>query len=115
MMKKIFSIFTSFSFGCNKSLLNKIGKEKYYVLIKDEGVVEDQQRIYDLPAYNKDRNDGKLKGHAFLCLYVNEDIKKFIDVKTYEEVKKENLVVKVKGKRIITKYSTKKNSNILSA
>ncbi len=69
--EKNFSIFTSFSFGCNRSILNKIGKERYYVLIKDEGVVEDQQRIYDLPAYNQDRNDGKHKGHAFLCLYVN--------------------------------------------
>ncbi|MFA2693779.1 YxeA family protein [Bacillus mycoides] len=116
-MKKIFAlfailtVFAVFSFGCDIRSLKLYGKGKYYVQIKGEGEIKDKTRVYTLPAYDEEgaekkisftshkaENDKKLKEDAFLRLYVSEDNDKSVDVKSYEEVKKEDLPEKVKKK-----------------
>ena len=125
-MKKFLAIitlcllFSSFTIGCERASLNRIGKDVYYVQIKGEGdteKVEDRNlRNYTLPAYDEDgvkkqitfrstkkENDQKLKEDAFLRLYVDQDDNNkkeisSIEVKSYEEIQKADLPEKVKDK-----------------
>ncbi|MGG3536543.1 YxeA family protein [Bacillus tropicus] len=113
-------LFSSFTIGCKRASLNRIGKDVYYVQIKGEGdteKVEDRNlRNYTLPAYDEDgvkkqitfrstkkENDQKLKEDAFLRLYVDQDDNNkkeisSIEVKSYEEIQKADLPEKVKDK-----------------
>ena len=113
-------LFSSFTIGCERASLNRIGKDVYYVQIKGEGdteKVEDRNlRNYTLPAYDEDgvkkqitfrstkkENDQKLKEDAFLLLYVDQDDNNkkeisSIEVKSYEEIQKADLPEKVKDK-----------------
>ncbi|EEK44849.1 Hypothetical Cytosolic Protein [Bacillus thuringiensis serovar tochigiensis BGSC 4Y1] len=113
-------LFSSFTIGCERASLNRIGKDVYYVQIKGEGdteKVEDRNlRNYTLPAYDEDgvkkqitfrstkkENDQKLKEDAFLRLYVDQDDNNkkeisSIEVKSYEEIQKADLPEKVKDK-----------------
>ncbi|MBE7117702.1 YxeA family protein [Bacillus paranthracis] len=113
-------LFSSFTIGCERASLNRIGKDVYYVQIKGEGdteKVEDRNlRNYTLPAYDEDgvkkqitfrstkkENDQKLKEDAFLSLYVDQDDNNkkeisSIEVKSYEEIQKADLPEKVKDK-----------------
>ncbi|GAB6458943.1 YxeA family protein [Bacillus cereus] len=113
-------LFSSFTIGCERGSLNRIGKDVYYVQIKGEGdteKVEDRNlRNYTLPAYDEDgakkqitfrsikkENDQKLKEDAFLRLYVDKDDNNkkeisSIEVKSYEEIQKADLPEKVKDK-----------------
>ncbi|WP_242239282.1 YxeA family protein [Bacillus cereus group sp. BfR-BA-01309] len=125
-MKKFLSIitlcllFSSFTIGCERASLNRIGKDVYYVQIKGEGTIEKVEgrnlRNYTLPAYDEDgvkkqitfrskkaANEHKLNEKAFLCLYVDQDDKSkneisSIEVKSYEEVQEADLPAKVKEK-----------------
>ncbi|HDR7968814.1 YxeA family protein [Bacillus pacificus] len=125
-MKKFLAIitlcllFSSFTIGCERASLNRIGKDVYYVQIKGEGTIQKIEgknlRNYTLPAYDKDgvkkqitfrstkkENDHKLNENAFLCLYVDQDDKSkneisSIEVKSYEEVQEADLPAKVKEK-----------------
>lgn len=124
-MKKFLAIitlcllFSSFTIGCERASLNRIGKDVYYVQIKGEGdteKVEDRNlRNYTLPAYDEDgvkkqitfrstkkENDHKLNENAFLRLYVDQDDNKkeisSIEVKSYEEIQKSDLPTKVQEK-----------------
>ncbi|MED0989388.1 YxeA family protein [Bacillus nitratireducens] len=125
-MKKFLAIislcllFSSFTIGCERASLNRIGKDVYYVQIKGEGTIEKVEgrnlRNYTLPAYDeagikkqitfrstKKENDHKLNENAFLCLYVDQDDNNkneisSIEVKSYEEIQKEDLPEKVKEK-----------------
>ncbi|WP_410982471.1 YxeA family protein [Bacillus cereus] len=116
----LFALFSSFAIGCERASLNRIGKDVYYVQIKGEGEMEKVEgknlRNYTLPAYDengvekkvtfrskKTSNDHKLNENAFLCIYVDQDNEKktdisSIEVKSYEEVQKEDLPTKVKEK-----------------
>ena len=113
-------LFSSFTIGCERASLNRIGKDVYYVQIKGEGdteKVEDRNlRNYTFPAYDEDgvkkqitfrstkkENDQKLKEDAFLRLYVDQDDNNkkeisSIEVKSYEEIQKADLPEKVKDK-----------------
>ena len=57
-------LFSSFTIGCERASLNRIGKDVYYVQIKGEGdteKVEDRNlRNYTLPAYDEDGVKNKL-------------------------------------------------------
>jgi len=125
-MKKLFAVitlcllFSSFTIGCERSSLNSIGKDVYYVQIKGEGTIEKVEgrslRNYTLPAYDEDgvkkqitfrstkkENNHKLNEDAFLSIYVDQDDKdkneiSSIEVKSYEEIQKEDLPKKVKEK-----------------
>ncbi|MEN1936029.1 YxeA family protein [Paenibacillus sp. 102] len=116
----VFALFSSFAIGCERASLNRFGKDVYYVQIKGVGEVEKVEgknlRNYTLPAYDengvekkvrfrskKTSNDHKLNENAFLCIYVDQDNEKktdisSIEVKSYEEVPKEDLPTKVKEK-----------------
>lgn len=116
----LYLLFSSFTIGCERASLNRIGKDVYYVQIKGEGdteKVEDRNlRNYTLPAYDEDgvkkqitfrstkkENDHKLNENAFLRLYVDQDDdnKKeisSIEVKSYEEIQKSDLPTKVQEK-----------------
>ena len=125
-MKKFLAIITlcllffSFTIGCERASLNRIGKDVYYMQIKGEGTIEKVDgrnlRNYTLPAYDEDgvkkqitfrstkkENDHKLNDNAFLRLYVDQDdidkneISSF-EVKSYEEIQKVDLPGKVKEK-----------------
>ncbi|HDR7489199.1 YxeA family protein, partial [Bacillus pacificus] len=95
-MKKFLTIitlcllFSSFTIGCERASLNRIGKDVYYVQIKGEGTIEKVEgrnlRNYTLPAYDengvkkqitfrstKKENDHKLNEDALLRLFVNQD------------------------------------------
>ncbi|QEL68714.1 MULTISPECIES: YxeA family protein [unclassified Bacillus cereus group] len=95
-MKKFLAIitlcllFSSFTIGCERASLNRIGKDVYYMQIKGEGTIEKVDgrnlRNYTLPAYDEDgvkkqitfrstkkENDHKLNEDAFLRLYVDQD------------------------------------------
>ncbi|MED0973257.1 YxeA family protein [Bacillus paramycoides] len=113
-------LFTSFTIGCERASLNRIGKDVYYVQIKGEGAIEKVEgrslRNYTLPAYDEDgvkkqitfrstkkENDHKLNENAFLRLYVDQKDKdkneiSSIEVKSYEEIQEADLPKKVKGK-----------------
>ena len=113
-------LFSSFTIGCERASLNRIGKDVYYVQIKGEGdteKVEDRNlRKYTWPPYDEDgvkkqitfrstkkENDQKLKEDAFLRLYVDQDDNNkkeisSIEVKSYEEIQKADLPEKVKDK-----------------
>ncbi|MDA1801985.1 YxeA family protein [Bacillus cereus group sp. BY6-1LC] len=113
-------LFSSFTIGCERASLNRIGKDVYYVQIKGEGDTEKVEgrnlRNYTLPAYDEDgvkkqitfrstkkENDQKLKEDAFLRLYVDQDDNNkkeisSIEVKSYEEIQKADLPEKVKDK-----------------
>ncbi|KAB2441497.1 YxeA family protein [Bacillus luti] len=125
-MKKFLAIitlcllFSSFTIGCERASLNRIGKDVYYVQIEGEGDTEKVEgrnlRNYTLPAYDeggvkkqitfrstKKENDHKLNENAFLRLYVDQDDdnKKeisSIEVKSYEEIQKSDLPTKVQEK-----------------
>ncbi|MGG0727903.1 YxeA family protein [Bacillus paramycoides] len=125
-MKKFFAVitlcllFSSFTIGCERASLNRIGKDVYYVQIKGEGAIEKVEgrslRNYTFPAYDEDgvkkqitfrstkkENDHKLNENAFLRLYVDQDDKNIneissIEVKSYEEIQKADLPKKVKEK-----------------
>ena len=125
-MKKFLAIitlcllFSSFTIGCERASLNRIGKDVYYVQIKGEGTIEKVEgrnlRNYTLPAYDEDgakkqitfrskkaSNEHKLNENAFLCLYVDQDDNSkneisSIEVKSYEEIQKTDLPKKVKDK-----------------
>ncbi|HHL3304390.1 TPA: YxeA family protein, partial [Bacillus cereus] len=113
-------LFSSFTIGCERASLNRIGKDVYYVQIQGEGTIEKVEgrnlRNYTLPAYDEDgvkkqitfrskkaSNEHKLNENAFLCLYIDQDDKSkneisSIEVKSYEEVPEADLPVKVKEK-----------------
>ncbi|GLV66344.1 hypothetical protein Bmyc01_50130 [Bacillus mycoides] len=113
-------IFSSFTIGCERASLNRIGKDVYYVQIKGEGDTEKVEgrnlRNYTLPAYDEDgvkkqitfrstkkENDHKLNEGAFLRLYVDQDDNNkneisSIEVKSYEEIQKADLPKKIKEK-----------------
>ncbi|PGA91553.1 YxeA family protein [Bacillus toyonensis] len=125
-MKKLFAVmtlcllFSSFTIGCERASLNRIGKDVYYVQIKGEGAIEKVEgrslRNYTLPACDEDgvkkqitfrstkkENDHKLNDNAFLRLYVDQDDAdkneiSSIEVKSYEEIQKVDLSGKVKEK-----------------
>ncbi|MGE6536247.1 YxeA family protein [Bacillus luti] len=125
-MKKFLAIitlcllFSSFTIGCERASLNRIGKDVYYVQIEGEGTIEKVEgrnlRNYTLSAYDEDgvkkqitfrstkkENDHKLNENAFLRLYVDQDDKdkneiSSIDVKSYEEIQKSDLPTKVQEK-----------------
>ncbi|MBG9598471.1 YxeA family protein [Bacillus mycoides] len=125
-MKKFLSIITlsllfcNLTIGCERASLNRIGKDVYYVQIKGEGFIEKIEgrnlRNYTLPAYDEDgvrkqitfrskkqSNDQKLNEKAFLCIYVDQENKdkneiSSIEVKSYEEIQKADLPLKVKEK-----------------
>ncbi|MGE7881510.1 YxeA family protein [Bacillus sp. NPDC094077] len=125
-MKKLFTVitlcllFSSFTIGCERASLNRIGKDVYYVQIKGEGAIEKVEGRslwnYTLPAYDEDgvkkqitfrstkkENDHKLNDNAFLRLYVDQDDTdkneiSSIEVKSYEEIQKADLPEKVKEK-----------------
>ncbi len=69
-MKKFLAIislcllFSSFTIGCERASLNRIGKDVYYVQIKGEGSIEKVEgrnlRNYTLPAYDEDGVKKKL-------------------------------------------------------
>lgn len=113
-------LFFSFTIGCERASLNKIGKDVYYMQIKGEGAIEKVDgrnlRNYTLPAYHEDgvkkqitfrstkkENDHKLNEDAFLRLYVDQDDNSkneisSIEVKSYKEIQKTDLPKKVKDK-----------------
>ncbi|OJE44018.1 cytoplasmic protein [Bacillus proteolyticus] len=113
-------LFSSFTIGCERASLNRIGKDVYYVQIKGEGNTEKVEgrnlRNYTLPAYDEDgvkkqitfrstkkENDHKLNEDAFLRLYVDQDDNNkneisSIEVKSYEEIQKADLPKKIKEK-----------------
>ncbi|MED2761076.1 YxeA family protein [Bacillus thuringiensis] len=113
-------LFFSFTIGCERALLNRIGKDVYYMQIKGEGTIEKVNdrnlRNYTLPAYDEDgvkkqitfrstkkENAHKLNEDAFLRLYVDQDDdskneRSSIEVKSYEEIQKADLPEKVKDK-----------------
>ncbi|HFK1802382.1 TPA: YxeA family protein [Bacillus cereus] len=125
-MKKFLAIITlcllffSFTIGCERASLNRIGKDVYYMQIKDEGTIEKVDhrnlRNYTLSAYDEDgvkkqitfrstkkENNHKLNEDAFLRLYVDQDDNSnneisSIEVKSYEEIQKADLPEKVKDK-----------------
>ncbi|MDA2274208.1 cytoplasmic protein [Bacillus thuringiensis] len=118
-MKKFLAIITlcllffSFTIGCERASLNRIGKDVYYIQIKGEGTIEKVDgrnlRNYTLPAYDEDgvkkqitfrstkkENAHKLNEDAFLRLYVDQDDNSkneisSIEVKSYEEIQKADL------------------------
>ncbi|MED1512557.1 YxeA family protein [Bacillus proteolyticus] len=116
----VFILFSSLVIGCERASLNRIGKDMYYVQIKGEGEVEKIEgytlRNYTLPAYDengvkkkvtfrskKASKDHKLNENAFLCLYISQadENKTEIsskEVKSYEEIQKDDLPSKVKEK-----------------
>ncbi|WP_242215022.1 YxeA family protein [Bacillus cereus group sp. BfR-BA-01383] len=116
----VFILFSSLAIGCERASLNRIGKDVYYVQIKGEGKVEEVEghtlRNYTLPAYDengvkkkvtfrskKSSKDKKLNENAFLCLYVSQDDENktevsSTEVKSYEEIQKDDLPSKVKEK-----------------
>lgn len=136
-MKKFLAIITlcllffSFTIGCERASLNRIGKDVYYMQIKGEGTIEKVDgrnlRNYTLPAYDEDgvkkqitfrstkkENNHKLNEDAFLRLYVDQDDNSkneisSIEVKSYEEIQKADLPEKVKDKFTIKK-KTKENA-----
>ncbi|CUB08636.1 hypothetical protein BN2127_JRS1_00418 [Bacillus cereus] len=116
----VFILFSSLAIGCERASLNRIGKDTYYVQIKGEGEVEKVEgytlRNYTLPAYDenglekrvtfrskKTSKDHKLNENAFLCLYISQDDENKTEisskeVKSYEEIQKDDLPSKVKEK-----------------
>ncbi|OJD69833.1 YxeA family protein [Bacillus sp. NH11B] len=116
----VFILFSSLVIGCERASLNRIGKDMYYVQIKGEGEVEKIEgytlRNYTLPAYDengvkkkvtfrskKASKDHKLNENAFLCLYISQadENKTEIsskEVKSYEEIQKDDVPSKVKEK-----------------
>ncbi|KAB2451850.1 YxeA family protein [Bacillus sp. CH126_4D] len=116
----LYLLFSSFTIGCERASLNRIGKDVYYVQIQGEGTIEKVEgktlRNYTLPAYDEDgvkkqitfrskktSNDHKLNEKAFLRLYIDQDDNNkneisSIEVKSYEEVQEADLPVKVKEK-----------------
>ena len=117
-MKKFLAIITlcllffSFTIGCERASLNRIGKDVYYMQIKGEGTIEKVDgrnlRNYTAPAYDEDgvknklhlevqkENNHKLNEDAFLRLYVDQDDNSnneisSIEVKSYEEIQKTDL------------------------
>ncbi|HDR7902419.1 TPA: YxeA family protein [Bacillus cereus] len=125
-MKKFLAIITlcllffSFTIGCERASLNRIGKDVYYMQIKGEGTIEKidhrNLRNYTLSAFDEDgvkkqitfrstkkENNHKLNEDAFLRLYVDQDDNSnneisSIEVKSYEEIQKTDLPKKVKDK-----------------
>ncbi|OAB43285.1 YxeA family protein [Paenibacillus glacialis] len=110
-----FTLFASFAVGCDVSSPSKIGTDEYYVQIQGEGEIKDKSRYYTLPTYDENGvekkvtftsvkpNNEKLKENAFLRLYIKQDDKKKTDipdteVKSYEEVQKDDLPAKTKEK-----------------
>ncbi|HGG0586106.1 MULTISPECIES: YxeA family protein [Bacillus] len=125
-MKKFLAIITlcllffSFTIGCERASLNRIGKDVYYMQIKGEGTIEKVDhrnlRNYTLSAFDEDgvkkqitfrstkkENNHKLNEDAFLRLYVDQDDNSnneisSIEVTSYEEIQKTDLPKKVKDK-----------------
>ncbi len=135
-MKKFLAIITpcllffSFTIGCERASLNRIGKDVYYMQIKGEGTIEKVDgrnlRNYTLPAYDEDgvkkqitfrstkkENNHKLNADAFLRLYVDQDDNNkneisSIEVKSYEEIQKADLPEKNKRKSLLLNKEQKK-------
>lgn len=109
-------LFSSFTIGCERSpTINRMGTEQYYVQITNNGEIKKNQRFYTLSTYNKDgvektvtfgsvKSENKpLKENAFIRLYVDQKDKKNTEInhreiKSYEEVQKDDLPSKVKEK-----------------
>lgn len=115
VLSAILTLITSLIAGCNVATPNKIAADQYYVQIQGTGEIKDNRRYYTLPAYDEDGVEKKvtftsvkskneqLQENAFLRLYVRqgntEEIKIFdTEVKSYEEVQKEDLPKKTKEK-----------------
>ncbi|WP_242276680.1 YxeA family protein [Bacillus cereus group sp. BfR-BA-01445] len=112
----LFALFSSFAVGCERSpTINRMGTEQYYVQITNNGEIKKNQRFYTLPTYNQDgvektvtfgsvKSENKpLKENAFIRLYVDQKDKNNTEInhreiKSYEEVQKDDLPSKVKEK-----------------
>ncbi|PGR32757.1 cytoplasmic protein [Bacillus cereus] len=112
----LLALFSSFAIGCERSpTINRMGTEQYYVQITNNGEIKRNQRFYTLSTYNKDgiektvtfrsvKPENKpLKENAFIHLYVDQkgDNNTEInhrEIKSYEEVQKNDLPSKVKEK-----------------
>ncbi|MDR6224422.1 YxeA family protein [Desmospora profundinema] len=86
------------------STIKKSGTEEYYVQIHGEGETSDNRRVYTLKGYDKEGKEKELsfdslearqlREGAYLRLYVEgED-----QVKTYEEVQKNDLPASIREK-----------------
>ncbi|MFS8352614.1 YxeA family protein [Bacillus nitratireducens] len=106
LMFSVFVMFTVFLSGCN---LNRLGTDKNYVQItkdgeqlKEKNVNGDTTYQYKLSGIDKDGKEKEmeftalknLRKEAFLLIYYSEEK----GVKSWEEVKKEELPKKVKEK-----------------
>ncbi|MGX5540034.1 YxeA family protein [Bacillus wiedmannii] len=106
LMCSVFVFFTVILTSCN---LNRLGTDTYYVQItkdgeklKEKNVNGDTTYQYKLPGFDQDGKDKEmeftalknLRKEAFLRIYYSE--KK--GVKSWEEVKKDELPTKVKEK-----------------
>ncbi|EMA6345045.1 YxeA family protein [Bacillus cytotoxicus] len=110
----LFVLFSSFAIGCERSpTINRMGTEQYYVQITNNGEVKGNQRFYTLPTYNKDGvektvtfgsvkpKNKPLKENAFIRLYIDQKDNNNTEInhkeiKSYEEVQKDDLPSKVK-------------------
>ncbi|MGX5585858.1 hypothetical protein COM90_24765 [Bacillus thuringiensis] len=106
LMFSVFVIFTVFLSGCN---LNRLGTDKYYVQITKDGEQLEEKNVngdttyqYKLSGFDKDGKEKEmeftalknLRKEAFLLIYYTEEK----GVKSWEEVKKDELPTKVKEK-----------------
>ncbi|MFJ8513264.1 YxeA family protein [Lysinibacillus xylanilyticus] len=115
VLSAILTLIASFVAGCNVATPNKIAADQYYVQIQGTGEMKDNRRFYTLPAYDEDGVEKKvtfssvkskneqLQENAFLRLYVRQGNTEKIEildteVKSYEEVEKEDLPKKIKEK-----------------
>ncbi|ANN35501.1 hypothetical protein A9498_29235 (plasmid) [Bacillus thuringiensis serovar coreanensis] len=104
----ILVVFTSLLVGCD---LNRLGKDEYYVQITTDGIKKTYEGSsskyfeYKLTGFDKDGKEKELefnaqknlRKEAFLRVYYS-DKKGEEGVSAWEEVKKDELPAKVKGK-----------------
>lgn len=116
VISALLALFSSFAIGCERSpTINRMGTEQYYVQITNNGEIKKNQRFYTLSTYNKDgvektvtfgsvKPENKpLKENAFIRLYVDQKDNNNTEInhreiKSYEEVQKDDLPSKVKEK-----------------
>ena len=98
----LFVLFSSFAIGCERSpTINRMGTEQYYVQITNNGEIKKNQRFYTLSTYNQ---DGVEKTVTFGSVKPeNKPLKENTEInhreiKSYEEVQKDDLPSKVKEK-----------------
>ncbi|MFB5545234.1 MULTISPECIES: YxeA family protein [Bacillus cereus group] len=109
LLLSILTVFSSMLVGCN---LNRIGTEKYYVQItvdgkeevakSSDGKIMGKNYTYKLVGFDKEGKEKELeffaqknlRKDAFLLVYYSEEK----GVKSWEEVKKDDLPAKVKEK-----------------